>query len=144
MYHYTESGLDNVWLVNGYTKHKTSYGDGMSFKNVEKLHAAIVDSLVRKPGRLSGREFRFLRLELGLSQKALAELVETDENGIGRWERGVSQVPAGVDRLIRAWCQERFHGSAAIEDMLKTLAQSHDTADAPIRLRLRGGWKLAA
>jgi hypothetical protein len=27
-YRYTESGLTNVWLANGYTLRKTKYGEG--------------------------------------------------------------------------------------------------------------------
>ncbi len=30
MYHYTESGLRNVWLENGVIKRKTAHGDGDS------------------------------------------------------------------------------------------------------------------
>ena len=37
MYHYRESGLDNVWLVNGYKKHKTSAGPAVSFEDVDAL-----------------------------------------------------------------------------------------------------------
>jgi putative transcriptional regulator len=29
-YHYTECGLDNVYLENGFTVHKTAYGRGVS------------------------------------------------------------------------------------------------------------------
>ncbi|TWP39194.1 transcriptional regulator, partial [Xylella fastidiosa subsp. fastidiosa] len=38
MYHYTESGLGNVWLRNGFTVHKTPYGDGIAIDNLPSLH----------------------------------------------------------------------------------------------------------
>ena len=144
MYHYTECGLDNVWLANGVAEKETSYGRAVAIRDVEKLHAAIADALIRKPGRLTGKEFRFLRTELGLSQKALARLVEADEDGVARWERGVSKVPGGVDRLIRAFSRERIAGNARIEELLTSLAERNDTAPQRITLRLHGGWKRAA
>lgn len=41
MYHYTESGLLNVWLVNGYQEHETPYGRGLSIEEADELHRAI-------------------------------------------------------------------------------------------------------
>jgi hypothetical protein len=35
MYHYTESGLDNVWLANGYTVIETPYGKGVSVRDAD-------------------------------------------------------------------------------------------------------------
>jgi putative transcriptional regulator len=75
MYHYTECGLRNIWLANGYHVHKTPYGKGMSIEHVESLQRAIAQSLVRKAARLTGAEFRFLRKEQDLSQKSLAGLI---------------------------------------------------------------------
>jgi hypothetical protein len=54
-YHYTESGLANVWLVNGFTRRKTKYGDGVSIRNVDELHRALAQALAIKP-RLTGNE----------------------------------------------------------------------------------------
>ena len=31
MYHYTDGGLRNVWLANGYEIKKTPYGEGVAF-----------------------------------------------------------------------------------------------------------------
>jgi hypothetical protein len=37
MYHYTETGLQNVWLANGYNVRKTSDGDAISIENADGL-----------------------------------------------------------------------------------------------------------
>lgn len=145
MYHYRESGLENVWLVNGYEKARTPYGDGVAIVAVKQLHDAIAQHLVRKPGRLTGREFRFLRTELGYSQRAFSEIVDTDENGVARWERGVSKVPGGVDRLIRVHWQDRNKGKVGFDALVRDWLR----ADAPERGRLkfelkRKAWKEAA
>ncbi len=39
MYHYTESGLRNVYLKNGYTITKTEYGEAISIKDVAGLRS---------------------------------------------------------------------------------------------------------
>ena len=54
MYHYTECGLDNVWLENGYKVHKTPYGKGVSIDDASGLHAVLVAELVKKQGRITG------------------------------------------------------------------------------------------
>jgi putative transcriptional regulator len=33
MYHYKESGLDDIFLVNGYHIHKTPYGEGVAINS---------------------------------------------------------------------------------------------------------------
>ena len=61
-YHYTESGLTNVWLANGYTVRKTKYGEGVSIQDADGLHRALARVLSNK-ARLTGTEVRFLRKE---------------------------------------------------------------------------------
>ena len=41
MYHYTDSGLDNVVLESGYREVNTEYGNGVSIDNLDALHLAI-------------------------------------------------------------------------------------------------------
>ncbi len=79
-YHYTECGLDNVWLENGYEveTHK-NYGDLVCISNPRGLHDAIGRLLVRLPRTLFGSEFRFLRTELDMSQRILAETLGVGE-----------------------------------------------------------------
>jgi len=81
MYHYKESGLDNVWLVNGFRIRQTSYGEALSIEDVEGLYHAIARGLVEKVGTLNAKEVRFLRKRLDLSQKNLAMLLGADEEG---------------------------------------------------------------
>ena len=67
MYHYTESGLLNVWLKNGYQEIDTPYGAAVHIENVEALHTAIAEMLIEQPF-LSGREFKFLRTLMDMTQ----------------------------------------------------------------------------
>jgi len=73
LYHYTESGLDNIYLEGGVSFHKTVYGKGVSIADTEGLHKAIGRWLIQLPKPLNGAELRFLRLEMETTQKDLAE-----------------------------------------------------------------------
>ena len=74
-FHYTACGLDNVWLANGFKFKSTRHGNAVAVRDVEGLHQLIAITLIDKPGRLTGKEFRFLRTQLGLSQEALATML---------------------------------------------------------------------
>jgi hypothetical protein len=54
MYQYKESGLDNVWLKDGYHFHKTPYGRGISIQDTEGLHELIGQSLISAQRSLIG------------------------------------------------------------------------------------------
>ncbi len=145
MYHYRESGLDNVWLLNGYEKHKTFAGPAVSFKDIDGLHQTIARALVSKPSRLTAQEFRFLRVELDLSQKALGDIIGASEQAVARWERGVTPVPSAEDRLLRALYRERADGNARIWDLVGQLGVLGEGEGQ--RLKLKHGrtvWKVAA
>ena len=69
--HYTACGLDNVWLSSGFSCKTSRHGEAVAVEDVDGLHRLLAQALIDKPGRLSGKEFRFLRVQLGLSQQAL-------------------------------------------------------------------------
>lgn len=102
MHHYTESGLRNIWLANGFKQHKTAYGKGIAFDNIEGLHREIGRHLCAYRPRLTGPEFRFLRHELDLLQSALAALLGNNEQAVAFWKKSKVKVPAWADRLMRA------------------------------------------
>src|SRR4030095_4658011 len=86
LYHYTLCGLDNIWLVNGYKHHDTAYGPGVAVEDVDGLHRAIATDLICGKRDLSGKELRFLRKGLDLSQEGLAMLLGTTAQTVARWE----------------------------------------------------------
>lgn len=100
MYHYTECGLDNVWLCNGYVEKKTAYGKAVSISDANELHKLLAEQLLKKPARLTGKEFRFLRVQLGLSQSAVAKAQGVTEQNVSLWERH-GKVPKANDQLMR-------------------------------------------
>jgi DNA-binding transcriptional regulator YiaG len=117
MYHYTESGLDNVWLANGYTVIETPYGKGVSVRDADGLLQAIAIRLVHKAGRLTGRELRFLRSLLCLSQQSLGPMVGATEQSVSLWER-TGKVPRGADAIVRMIVLEKLNGDGKVTQII--------------------------
>lgn len=147
MYHYTESGLRNIWLANGYKVRETPHGKGVSFDNVEGLHREIGRWLCSYRPRLTGAEFRFLRHELDLSQAALAALLGNDAQSVALWEKGKVRVPAWADRLMRALYREHSGENVKIRKLIESIAELEAEKVKPVRFEAREtrkGWTLKA
>lgn len=121
MYHYTESGLDNIWLENGYTKRRTPYGVATAVQDVDGLFKAIGRTLALK-GHLTGAEFRFLRKRLGLSQARFAALIGKTEQAVALWERK-GNVPETDGRLLCAIYLEAEDGNLGLKGYLERIAE---------------------
>ena len=88
MHHYTDGGLKNVWLQNGFELRSTPYGKGMAIHDVEGLTKAICLALAAKTSSLSGIEFRYIRSAgMLLSQAGLGAMMGADFQSVTRWEK---------------------------------------------------------
>lgn len=138
-YHYTESGLTNVWLANGFTIRKTKYGEGVSIHNVDGLHRAIARALANKP-HLTGAQVRFLRKEMGMSQRGLGELLGVTDQSVALWERK-GRLPKTADRLLRLIYVEHDKGNAPIVSFIQRIndldQQDHEQI---IAKEAKGSW----
>ena len=105
-HHYTESGLDNVWLHGGVAHHETPYGPGVAIDDVDGLNAAIANWIVERKSYWSGHELKFLRKRLNLSQKGLADLLGYSDQQVRRWENDVAEMPSPASRLLRLLVRE--------------------------------------
>ena len=114
MYHYTDGGLRNVWLANGYTKQKTPFGEGVAIQDIDGLTRAICTMLTKRAGVLTGAELRYLRTAgMLLSQPALGKLMGADGQSVARWEK-TSRVPRWADKLARLLYVAHAEGSVPI------------------------------
>jgi len=145
-YHYTDSGLDNVYLKNGYTIHTTPYGEGVTIEDTDELHKAIGHWLVSSPKPLNGAELRFLRLELGMTQKDLAAALGLEEQAVRRWEKkrdGIFNPTA--DRLVRVLYTAYFQGDTLVKALVDRLSELDQIEHSEACFQdTNEGWKLAA
>lgn len=120
MYHYTQCGLDNVWLENGYAVKNTPYGKGVSIEDAVGLHQAIAIDLTKKKGSISGKELRFLRVVMGLSQEGLGKLVWSSEQSVSLWER-TGKVPKSTDSQTRMLVLEKLNGNCKVTEIIERI-----------------------
>lgn len=139
-YHYTESGLRNIWLANGYIARKTNYGEGVSIHDVEGLNRAIAKALANKP-HLTGAEVRFLRKEMGMSQRGLGELMGVTDQAVALWEKK-GRLPKTADRLLRLIYVEHQNGNAPIQATIRRINDIElQGGDQIIAEETKGKWK---
>jgi putative transcriptional regulator len=145
-YRYRESGLDNVYLENGFKIHKTKYGKGVSIENTEGLHRALGRWIIELPKPLTGAELRFLRLEMELSQSRLAAIIGSMEQNVRRWEKARKRaIPGMADRIVRALYGEYSGGDGSLRHLVDRLAALDQVGHATARLReTKAGWKIEA
>lgn len=142
-YHYTESGLRNVYLVNGFEIVKTPYGEAVSIHDLDGLHRVIGLNLCAKK-HITGTEFRFLRKEMGMSQNGLAQTLGTEEQTLAKWEKN-GRVPKTADRFMRLFYLETINQNETIKGYVEKINQTDRDVYAEIDLeQTKEGWKQAA
>jgi len=103
-YHYTESGLDNVVLfgINQY-KCKACSETFVSIPMMEELHLLLGRELCCKKGLLTGKEVKFIRKELHMKAKEMAQALGVTASTVSRWENDKEPIGETHDRLLRSF-----------------------------------------
>jgi putative transcriptional regulator len=141
MYQYTDGGLRNVWLANGYEIKKTPFGEGVAFHNLDGLTTSICIALTKKAGVLTGSEFRYIRSAgMLLSQPALGKLLGIDGQSVARWEK-TGKVPKWADKLVRLVFLAQAQGNEPISSAVERVK----TVERLVKQRIvvkesRGQW----
>lgn len=142
-YCYTESGLDDVYLLSGYEKEQTAYGEGVSIKDVDELHKAIGCALATQKKFLSGKELRFLRKEMDLTQVEIGQLVGLSDQQVARWEKDKYEIPSAADYVIRFFYLEHIKKQVNLRGLIEKL-KNMDTQDLEGRFVFedtKQGWR---
>jgi len=151
-YYYTESGLDYVYLVDGFEMVGASGRKKVIIKDLEGLHKAIGRHIATNKETLTGADARFLRHELLMSQATLARLLKVSEQAVHRWENGkTDKVPGPAESLLRLMYLEAIgdlnllggqHEKIGVT--LQRIANIEDELDGVLSLEdTDGGWKPA-
>lgn len=107
-FHYTESGLRNVFIEGLKTQIDDAGDEVILIPNIFGLHKVLAHCVITLSHGLRGEELRFLRTEMGLTQAELAEIVKKDHQTIGRWERGENTIDQNAEAVIRVVAAERL------------------------------------
>jgi len=138
-FHYKMSGLDDVYLLNGFKVHTTPYGRGVSIENADELHRAIGLHLIQHRKVLSPKDTKFLRKSMKLTQEQLADCLGVTSQTVARYEKGQTEIPGPADRLLRLFYAihlipegDRARVIKEIMDSMRELEEVDETVDAPV------------
>lgn len=135
-YHYKECGLDNV-LIEGISPKKDISGEVVyTISNLPGLHRAISAAIVYNSAGMSGKELRFLRTELGLTQDELARVLHKEALTVSRWERSECPIDPNAETVIRFLAIEKLK-LGKIKDVTKISHMSVSTAQSSV-IRIDG------
>src|SRR6185295_14124885 len=107
-YRYTEGGLDDVIIEGIQILGDDSGEECVTIANVNGLHRAIAHGIVRRRSGMTGREMRFLRSELGMTQAELAAMVHREPLAVSRWERGESPIDSNAEAIVRLYAVQEL------------------------------------
>ena len=144
---YRISGLEGVYLMNGYTVEEHDGEQHVSIADVDGLHAAIGRHLVAHRKALAPREIKFLRNTMGLTQAELAEMLGNNSQSVARWEKGTTEIPGTAEKLLRAVfiaSQMTTGELSTLRELLVSKLQELDAMDdivsAPAQFQLFDRW----
>ena len=144
-FHYKGCGLDDVYLVSGYEIEETPYGRGVKISNLDKLHTSIGLYLVRDHKLLKGREWRFLRHLMDITQSELARLIGGNAQQIARYEKDECKIPGPADRMIRMLYEDHAGKAVDIRKFLDRLDGMDDIVPARmVFAEANGEWRKTA
>jgi DNA-binding transcriptional regulator YiaG len=102
-YRYTDSGLDNV-IIEGVNFLADDSGEEcLMIPNINGLHKTIAHGIVVRRAGMSGRELRFIRTEMGMTQAELANMLHREALAVSRWERGECPIDANAEAVVRLY-----------------------------------------
>lgn len=138
-FHYTLSGLDDIYLLNGFKIHNTPHGQGVAIEHADELHKAIGLHLVTSRKALGPKDMRFLRKNMRFTQSELARCLGLTSQTVARYEKGSTEIPGPADRLMRIvyafHLMEPEQRQQFMDDFrreIEEIEEFDETVDAPI------------
>lgn len=107
-FRYDACGLDNVEIAGLEFVIDDDGDECIRIPRINELHKLLVRMIVSREKGMSGKELRFLRTEMGMTQAELAKIVKRDVQSIGRWERGENPIEPNAELIIRLLVAEKL------------------------------------
>jgi putative zinc finger/helix-turn-helix YgiT family protein len=139
-YHYKESGLANVILVNVEVRTCAACGTReVVIPRIDELHRAIARALITRKSKLGAEEIRYLRKYLGWSGADFAAYMAVQPETVSRWESGSQEMGPVADRLLRLLVAQREPVTHYPIDLFKQ--RLHRAAKATLRFKADPNWR---
>ena len=119
MYQYKSCGLDGIYLENGYHETVINGSSAVSITALDSLHEAIAMNICSLPRSLNGKEIRFLRTELDMSQKGLGLWIDKTDQAIAKWEKDENDIPRADDACLRNLYLDSRDKDSKLSELLK-------------------------
>ena len=139
MYHYTDGGLRNIWLANGYERVETPYGKALIIQDLPGLTRVICKALIRKNSKLTGAEFRYLRQAMLMSQASLGRTLGRTDQAIAGWEKN-SKVPKFADQMLRVVYAAHADGNEQVKNIIHAMNDVERTINF-VMTETKMGWQ---
>jgi DNA-binding transcriptional regulator YiaG len=139
MYHYTDGGLRNIWLANGYERVEAPYGKALTIQDLPGLTRAICKALIRKNSKLTGAEFRYLRQAMLMSQASLGRTLGRTDQAIAGWEKN-SKVPKFADQMLRVVYAAHADGNEQVKNIIHAMNDVERTINF-VMTETKMGWQ---
>jgi DNA-binding transcriptional regulator YiaG len=132
---YRGCGLDNIVLMNGFECIEDDDGEMLiSVHDVDGLHRAIADYLIINRKQLSGKEIRFIRRQMGLSQSEMGIFMRLSDQQIARYEKDQFQLTGATDVLFRGFYKSFAENGVNLRQMANELLARDEEVASEIRL----------
>ncbi len=100
-YQYTACGLDNVYLEQMNVVQDDAGEKTMFIPAIGELHRVIAEGIITAPSKITGKEIRFLRTEMGQNQDELARALKVERLTLSRWERDEHPINGAAEMILR-------------------------------------------
>jgi transcriptional regulator with XRE-family HTH domain len=145
-YHFTESGLDNVYLTDTLFECLECGMELALFPNPEELTQAVVRFLIHhQKERLKGDQILFLRKAMGLTGAALADFLDKPRGEISRWENGRASISPHLDLKLRVEAARRLLSPQEAREAEVTLIDmilGYNETSEPQEMTLKRSWSV--
>lgn len=144
-FRYLACGLDNVFLTSGYVRKERGGQWVTAVEDADGLYRAIAKHLVLRRKELRGKEVRFLRKHLGLTQAELGELLGVTDQTIARYEKEETAFEGAANILLRLLVAGKEAGAIDPIKLVEEIRQSDDAVSDDLVLTHEDHeWRLAA
>ena len=133
-YHYIECGLSNVFIEGMTTVSDHAGEKTVTIPAIGLLHQVIAEGIVTLPSKMNGKELRFLRTEMGMTQAMLAEVLKVTSLTISRWEREETSIDDAGEMLVRLMAVERLELSVNLSVSAVSAKVMQTPRTEPIRI----------